>query len=174
LKNRNGLRVQAELDQLEAAVVTFQSMQPLPDGPLDARHYRAIHRHLFGSVYRWAGRDRTIRVARGASMFCYPEQIGRQMESLFSDLARAEHLRGLDADAFAAGAAHFLSELNVIHPFREGNGRAQKAFLVLLAERAGHRLEVRRINRQAYIEAMIAAFHGDETPLVTLLRGLID
>jgi cell filamentation protein len=107
-------------------------------------------------------------------MFCYPEQIGRQMEGLFADLAQAGHLRGLDADAFAAGAAHVLSELNVIHPFREGNGRAQKAFLLLLAERAGHPLDVRRINRQAYIEAMIAAFHGDEAPLVTLLGGLID
>lgn len=155
-------------------MVTIQSTQPLPDGVLDARHYRAIHRHLFGPIYRWAGRDRTIRIAKGASMFCHPEQIGRQMEGLFADLARAGHLRGLDADAFAAGAAHFLSELNVIHPFREGNGRAQKAFLMLLADRAGHRLDVRRINRQAYIGAMIAAFHGDEAPLVTLLRGLID
>lgn len=155
-------------------MVTIQSSQPLPDGALDARHYRAIHRHLFGPVYRWAGRDRTIRIAKDASMFCYPEQIGRQMESLFADLARADHLQGLDADAFAAEAAHFLSELNVIHPFREGNGRAQKAFLMLLAERAGHRLDVRRIHRQSYIEAMIAAFHGDETQLVTLLRGLID
>lgn len=155
-------------------MVTLQSSEPLPDGALDARHYRAIHRHLFGPVYRWAGQDRTIRIAKGASMFCYPEQIGRQMEVLFADLARAGHLRGLDAEAFAAGAAHFLSELNVIHPFREGNGRAQKAFLMLLAERAGHRLDVRRIHRQSYIEAMIAAFHGDETQLVTLLRGLID
>jgi cell filamentation protein len=43
-----------------------------------------------------------------------------------------------------------------------------------VAERAGHPLDVRRINRQAYIEAMIAAFHGDEAPLVTLLGGLID
>lgn len=154
-------------------MVTIQSSQPLPDGALDARHYRAIHRHLFGPVYRWAGRDRTIRIARGTSMFCYPEQIGRQLEGLFADLARAGHLWGLDADSFAAGAAHFLSELNVIHPFREGNGRAQKAFLALLAERAGHRIDVRRINRQVYIEAMIAAFHGDEAPLILLVRGLL-
>lgn len=106
-------------------------------------------------------------------MFCYPEQIGRQMEILFADLARADHLRGRDAEAFAAEAAHFLSELNVIHPFREGNGRAQKAFLVLLAERAGHRIDVGRIDRQRYLEAMIAAFKGDETPLTRVVRSLL-
>lgn len=153
--------------------MTIQLSQPLPAGGLDARHYRAIHRHLFGPVYRWAGRERTVRIAREGNMFCYPEHIGRQMEALFADLARANHLRGLDADAFATAAAHFLSELNVIHPFREGNGRAQKAFLVLLAERAGHPIDLRRINREAYIEAIVAAFHGEEGPLATLLRGLL-
>jgi cell filamentation protein len=154
-------------------MVTIQSSQPLPDGALDARHYRAIHRHLFGPVYRWAGKDRTIRIARDKSMFCYPEQIGRQMEILFGDLARADHLRGRDAEAFATGAAHFLSELNVIHPFREGNGRAQKAFLMLLAERAGHAIDVGRIDRQRYLEAMIAAFKGDEAPLTRVVRSLL-
>ncbi|WP_428151121.1 Fic/DOC family protein [Brevundimonas sp.] len=154
-------------------MVTIQSSEPLPDGALDARHYRAIHRHLFGPVYRWAGKDRTIRIAKDASMFCYPEQIGRQMDILFADLARADHLRGLDAEAFAAGAAHVLSELNVIHPFREGNGRAQKAFLVLLAERAGHAIDVGRIDRQRYLEAMIAAFNGDEAPLTRVVRSLL-
>lgn len=173
LKNREGLRDQHELDQFEALMVTIQSSEPLPDGALDARHYRAIHRHLFGPVYRWAGKDRTIRIAKDESMFCFPEQIERQMEILFTDLARADHLRGRDADAFAAGAAHVLSELNVIHPFREGNGRAQKAFLMLLAERSGHAVDVGRIDRQEYLEAMIAAFNGDEVPLTLLLRSLL-
>lgn len=106
-------------------------------------------------------------------MFCYPEQIGRQMDALFGDLAGTGHLRGLDAGAFAAGAAHFLSELNVIHPFREGNGRAQNVFLALLAERAGHAVDVGRIDRQRYLEAMIAAFHGDEGPLIRVVRSLL-
>ncbi|MDP3405204.1 MAG: Fic family protein [Brevundimonas sp.] len=140
---------------------------------MDARHYRALHRHLFGPVYRWAGRDRTIRIAKGASMFCYPEQIAAQMDGLFGGLARADFLRGLDPEAFAGAAAHFLSELNVIHPFREGNGRAQKAFLVLLGEQAGHRIDVRKIQREAYVAAMITAFHEDERPLAGLIRTLV-
>lgn len=154
-------------------MVTFQATQPLPDGRMDARHYRAIHRHLFGPVYRWAGRDRTIRIAKGGNMFCYPEQIGRQMDALFGDLARAGYLRGPDREAFAVAAAHFLSELNVIHPFREGNGRAQKAFLVLLGEQAGHPIDVRKIQRETYVAARIAAFRGDEGPLARLIPTLL-
>lgn len=106
-------------------------------------------------------------------MFCYPEQIAAQMDGLFGGLAQAGFLRGLDREAFAGAAANFLSELNVIHPFREGNGRAQKAFLVLLAEQAGHPIDVRKIQREAYIAAMITAFHGDEGPLAGLIRTLL-
>lgn len=62
------------------------------------------------------------------------------MNNLFLWLKSESFLNNLPADAFAPRAAHFLATLNAIHPFREGNGRTQMAFLSMLASHADHPL----------------------------------
>ena len=66
-----------------------------------------------------------------------------------------------------------MAELNAIHPFREGNGRAQLSFLVLLADHAGHPLDSARVVPAEVLDAMIASFSGDEKPLTRLISELI-
>jgi cell filamentation protein len=95
------------------------------------------------------------------------------MGRLFADLAKQKNLSELDADAFADKAAHFLAELNAIHPFREGNGRTQLSFKTSLAERAGHPFALERIDPKAMLDATITSF-GSEQPLATSIRGLIE
>jgi cell filamentation protein len=73
LKNRLGLRDQAELDAFEALITAQRGEEPLPRGRLGYAHYRAIHHHLFQDVFEWAGQPRTVRIAKDGSMFCYPE-----------------------------------------------------------------------------------------------------
>jgi cell filamentation protein len=128
LKNRLNLRTQVELDEFETFITAQRADEPFPPGRLGYAHYRAIHRHLFQDVYAWAGRVRTVRISKGTSTFCYPEHIDREMRRVFGNLRRERFFRGLDASTFARKAAHFLGELNAIHPFREGNGRTQLAF----------------------------------------------
>src|ERR1700741_4430580 len=125
LVNKLGLRIQAELDAFEADFSSARSEDPLPEGKLDFAHYRSIHHHLFQDVYQWAGQIRTVRISKGGNPFCFPENIEGQASKLFGDLQSADHLRNLDAQAFADKAAHFLAELNAIHAFHEGNGRSQ-------------------------------------------------
>lgn len=146
-------------------MVASRLSEPLPTGQLDVDHYRAIHRHLFQDVYAWAGRDRQVRTHKGETTFCFPENIGPEMRRLFNDLARNNHLCGLDLSSFARGAAKFIGELNAIHPFREGNGRAQQTFLVMLAEQAGHVIDLGRVRRGPYLRAMISAYAEDEALL---------
>jgi len=160
LINQAGLRDHATLAALEVEMVTQRLREPLPDGPLGVRYYRAIHRHLFQDVYAWAGRFRTVRIAKQGSAFCYPEHIDREMRRLFTQLAQQKHLRGLEPTAFAAKAAHILAELNAIHPFREGNGRAQISFLVELASRASHPLDQERLEPPEMLHAMVRSFDG--------------
>jgi cell filamentation protein len=172
LINKLGTRDPAELQAFETTMSALRGEEPSPRGQLGYAHYRAIHRHLFQDVYRWAGRIRTVRISKGDSMFCYPENIDAQMGKLFSSLKDASHLHGLDPAAFAHSAARFLSDLNAIHPFREGNGRTQLAYLVLLAEAAGHRLDLERLDAAAMFTAMVESFKGDEGPLFLLIRGM--
>ena len=95
------------------------------------------------------------------------------MRALFAALARQNKFRRVEADAFAEKAAHFLAEVNAIHPFREGNGRTQLSFLTLLAHQAGHPLALDRLDPEAMLRATITSFEGDEAPLVAGIRGLI-
>lgn len=117
---------------------------------------------------------RTVRISKGGNSFCYPENLDHEIRRLFADLARQKNLSGLDAESFADKAAHFLAELNAIHPFREGNGRAQLSFVIMLADQAGHPFALERIDPKAMLDAIITSFGGSEEPLATLIRGLID
>jgi cell filamentation protein len=174
LINRAELRDHATLQAFEVEMVTQRLQEPLPDGRFGVRHDCAIHRHLFQDVYVWAGKFRTVRIAKQGSAFCYPEHIDREMRRLFSELARQRHLHGLAPAAFAARAAHLLAELNAIHPFREGNGRAQMSFLVALASRAGHSLDQGRLEPTEMLRVMVRSFDGDEHSLSTLISRLME
>ena len=173
LINLAGLCDAAQLEEFEAEATIQRFNQALPAGRLTRAHYRAIHRHLFQDVYAWAGKLRTVRISKGGSAFCYPEHIDREMRRLFAGLAQQKHFRELDAPTFAGRAAHFIAELNAIHPFREGNGRTLLSFLVMLAENAGHPLELDRLKPENMLTATIASFSGSERSLAAEIARLI-
>ena len=81
LKNKFGLRDQAELSAFEALSVAVRAEEPLPVGHFSPAHYCAVHRHLFQDVYGWAGRYRTVRMTKDRSPFCFPENIDGEMRA---------------------------------------------------------------------------------------------
>jgi cell filamentation protein len=97
LKNIPGLRLQEDLDRFEAAATTQRADEPLPAGRLSVSHYYAVHRHLFQDVFAWAGKPRTVRLAKDGSAFCYPEYIQSEMRILFAGLKVARGLSGLSS-----------------------------------------------------------------------------
>lgn len=172
LKNKLTTRDADVLSAFEVEMTALRAEEPLPAGRFGTAHYRAVHRHLFQDVYRWAGRYRTVRTGKDGIWFCYPEYIPREMERVFGNLRRNGFLAGRAFEDFAIGAADFLSDLNAIHPFREGNGRAQLSFFFLLANRAGHPLNFSRIQPESLLAAMVAGFSGDTRQLVREITDL--
>ena len=173
LKNKLDLRDADELADFEAEVSDTRADEEAPGGDLDFEHFKAIHRHLFQDVFDWAGKIRTVRISKGGNMFCFPENIETQATKLFAQLKKDKFLDGHEPEDFAEKAAHFLSELNVIHAFREGNGRSQLSFFLLLADQAGYPINLEELDPDAFLNAMIASFDGDEEPLSAVIRGLI-
>jgi cell filamentation protein len=165
LKNLLNVRDQDTLGELEAVLTAARADEPLPEGRLSVTHYTAIHHHLFQDVYPWAGKYRTVRISKDGSAFCYPENIAHEMTALFVSFRGKHFLRGLPREQFATEAAAFLSTLNAIHPFREGNGRTQTTFLTLLSEQAGHPLDLDRLIPEQFLAAMVSSFKGDDGPL---------
>jgi cell filamentation protein len=80
-------------------------------------------------------------------MFCLPQYIDSSAAVIFRQLHGEHCLRGLRRDAFVGRLAHYLGEVNALHPFHEGNGRAQRAFLGQLARDAGFILPWQRTQR---------------------------
>lgn len=171
LHNVLGISDQDELDRIEAEVTALRLVQlaesALP-GAYDLAHLQAFHRFLFTDLYDWAGQLRTVTIAK-QDLFCLPQHIPAFADDIFGRLAGNGHLRGLGRDAFVAGLADVLADINALHPFREGNGRAQRAFVAQLARAAGYQLSWQGLDQQENILVSQAAHRGDNEPLRVLL-----
>lgn len=172
LINLADLRDAQALAEFEIVQVGLRSLHLPPLGGFGPEDYRALHRHLFGDVYAWAGEYRTIRTGKGGNWFAYPEYIAPEMVRLFSRLDDAVFLPGGDADAFIVAVADFLSDLNAIHPFREGNGRTQLTFVRQLGLRAGHLFRSEAVEADEFLTAMIESFHGQTEALIDELERM--
>jgi cell filamentation protein len=174
LKNKLDLRDADELASFEAEMSDARADEEAPAGELDFKHFKAIHHHLFQDVYDWAGKTRNVRMSKGGNPFAFPENIENQAKKLFTQLKEDSMLQELLAKDFAEKSAHFLAELNVIHAFREGNGRTQLSFFLLLAEQAGHPIDLDRFDPDDFLDAMIASFQGNEAPLAAIIKELVE
>jgi cell filamentation protein len=173
LRNIHGFIDAAALESFEIEAVALRLEEGLPSGNLDTTHYQSIHQHLFQDVYEWAGKFRTIRTGKGGNWFCYPENIGQEMERLFARLAGPEFQAGSDVQQFIPALADFVGDLNAIHPFREGNGRTQLVFIRLLGQNAGHLFRPESVEAEEFLEAMIASFYGKMDALIDELERML-
>ena len=140
-------------------------------GRFDLDHLQAIHRHLFGDVYEWAGEIRDIDLSKGNSYFANHTHIVSAAIPIFEKLAKERYLKGLDAAAFSERAAYYLSEINALHPFREGNGRAQREFINHLARANGYIIDWTASTPERMLQASIESFHqGDTTKFAAFIR----
>ena len=66
-----------------------------------------------------------------------------------------------------------MGDLNYIHPFREGNGRTQLQYLKQFAEQSGHRIDLKRIDPAAWLNASKASHAADYSLMAEVIRGTI-
>jgi cell filamentation protein len=133
-------------------------------------HLRAIHRHLFQDVYDWAGELRTVEINKGGHQFQFRRYIQTGMADVHRRLTQSGFLKGLNSDDFARHAGVIIGDVNYIHPFREGNGRAQAQYLKQLAAQAGHDLDLRRIDPALWMEASKMSHGADHELMVRVIR----
>ena len=130
------------------------AVRPLP-GDYDLPHLQACHRALFEGIYTWAGELRTVRIAKGDT-FCLPQHIESAAADIFGRLARERRLTDLAREDFIDRLAGYLGDVNALHPFREGNGRAQRVLFSELASDAGYAMHWQRVDLARNLAASIA------------------
>jgi cell filamentation protein len=177
LRNTLGIHDVDELERAEKLLVALRSAaldrNPLP-GRYDSAHLRRFHRELFGDVYDWAGELRTVDIHKAGTWFCRARHLASALAKLLDELSGNLYLTGLSADTFVAEFATVYGELNVLHPFREGNGRTQRAFLRQLAAAAGWRVAWEMMDPAANNRACAEYWHTTEPRvLVELLTPVV-
>ena len=158
LINKLDIHNTKDLQYYEAKITAAKSLglrQQGITGNFDKEHYLSIHRYLFEDIYPFAGNLRQENISKGEFRFAQWEYIEQELERLLEELKKEKYLEGLDKEQLAKRLAYYLSELNVLHPFREGNGRTNREFIRQLALKNGYNLNLKKVDARKTLEASV-------------------
>lgn len=141
-------------------------------GDFNFEHLKAIHKFIFKELYPFAGQVRTVDISKG-ELFCLSQHIDSFAKDIFKGIQKDNYLMGLDKCTFIEKVSELMGDLNALHPFREGNGRTQRAFIKLLGEVAGYNINFSKVNSEQMINASIKSFHGDNSGFEKMFNSVI-
>jgi cell filamentation protein len=159
----------AERELSEIAVSNFRLLSP----PYDLDLLQHIHKALFTDVYEWAGKLRTVNIRKGDTLFCAADRITPEAEKIFRVMERASWFVGASKTELVERIAESYGDLNVVHPFREGNGRAQRILFEQIIINAGFAVDWWLIKDAAWVPANIAAVACDYRGLEAIFEHCI-
>ena len=167
LRNTLGIRDPRQLAAFEANA-TVARLIDLDEAPLagrfDVDHLKAIHQYIFQDVYHWAGEFRTVNISKGGHLFGVAAFVEPALRKVLSGLPGERYLKGLDPENFVTRAGFYMGEMNAIHPFRDGNGRAQREFIRELAAQAGLAIDWSKVTQEQMLAASVESFKTGQLP----------
>lgn len=141
-------------------------------GEFDFEHLKAIHFYLFQDVFYWAGKIRTVAIAKG-NLFCLPQYIESYGNEIFSKLKRENYFKGYEKGHFIDSITELLGDINALHPFREGNGRTQREFIRCLGLANGYGFRWDTVDPKENIIASYESVNGDNTKLRSIIARIV-
>lgn len=175
LKNKLNIRNERILEQAELELSSLaSSLIEYSDPPYNLAYLKTIHKTLFCDLYEWAGQIRQIDISKGSTRFCTFSRIEAETNKLLNSLQDHDYFQGVDLEKFIHQLADLYCELNVIHPFREGNGRTQRIFFEHLIAYCGYGIDWSEIkSKEGWVEANIEGFYGNLQPLIQIFESCI-
>lgn len=132
-----------------------------------------VHKRLFGEMYLWAGKYRTVNITKGQTNFM-PRQAFTNSEDYINSLLVKYWQNDGTLESVAHDLAEILDSLNYMHPFREGNGRTQREVIRLLVLSKGYQAEILLgADAKAYDLYMSGTINGDLTFLNDLFMQIL-
>ena len=176
LVNKLNIHDQKELDIVEKQITLLRAVQAEQnmsfDKP-DLNFYLSIHRFLFEDIYEWAGTFRTVNISKKGTVFCKSDQIKETCILKFQRLTEHNYFADLDTPDFISEVADFYNEMNLLHPFREGNGRTLRLFITLLVRNSKRNISFADVDPDILMIATIQAAHGDISMLKNVFEDII-
>lgn len=160
---------EAEREITIACAETIEFQEP----PYDLDYLCAIHQTLFCDIYEWAGKIRTLDISKGDTHFCNTRFIDKEADKLFTAFADNNYFSEYDKTDLICAVSELYGELNMVHPFREGNGRAQRILFEHIVINAGFEIYWESVSQEEWISANVAAVYCDYSSLETLFGRCI-
>lgn len=158
LKNKFGIRDSERLLEIEKTI-TLGAWQDIREGKIkikktfDYKHLKSLHKELFKDLYDWAGKERTVDISKPGTLFCRAMFIEEEAKRIFNNLKKDNFLKDIkDKSKFSEKLGQLFLDINMLHPFREGNGRSQRLFIGDLAKENGYYLEWTNISKEEMIQ----------------------
>lgn len=172
LRNVPGIRDADSLAQFERGVTAIRIQElrekPVP-GKFDLSHLQEIHKQIFKDVYEWAGNTRTVDMVKGSgdtkTVFTYVENIQKQSNIVKDIVIEANYGRGQTKQEFAKTLTNVYASVNLMHPFREGNGRTTREFINDLSKHAGYELDYSKVSKEIWNSAAIQSARNELKPI---------
>ena len=178
LINRENIKDANALAQYEADMTMLRQYQlekeQIVKGRFGSTHLKRIHGYIFQDIYPFAGKLRTENIEKGSTFFCKSQFIEENLNLTLSELAKDKYLIGLDPEEFSLKVAYYMSELNMIHPFREGNGRSIREFIRELAMNCNYIINWSLIKKETLLDETIIAVDKDLQPLKKCILNVIE
>ena len=134
LINKLDIHDQKTLDKAERNITALMLMKlqlnpiPNPKELFSIEYFINLHKQVFEYIYPFAGSIRRENMVKGNTPFCRPEFIYRYLTMLFDKIF--DDVKKIKTkDDIINFLSYYYSELNIVHPFREGNGRVMREYL---------------------------------------------
>lgn len=178
-RNKLGITDPKELGDAETVLLTDSYTHffgVLDKGKIDLKLSLLfeLHKHFLGTLYGWAGKVRTVNISKGTMLFMPPHLIEKALKDFSIEFEKNKPHKGDSKREIARKTAFLHCELNVIHPFREGNGRTIRLFIDLLLEDCGYQgLDFTHVSEESYITACRKGTLKDYQPMEKIFYRLL-
>lgn len=139
LINNFNIQNQENLNKAERNITALMLLKlqtsPIPEANklFNVEYFTDLHKQVFEHIYPFAGKIRNENMIKGNTPFCRPEFIYNYLNMLFEKMF--EDVKKIKTkEDIITFLAYYYSEINIVHPFREGNGRIMREFLRQVVE----------------------------------------
>lgn len=172
MKNKLNIKDKEKLESAEAAITVSKLLQitDFENGSFSIEKLKAIHRHIFGDIYEWAGEFRKMniekseRVLNGLSIkYSDYRNVEKDAKKIIDKFNSVNNWSKLSLDQQAEKLSKLTAELWRVHCFREGNTRTTITFIELFAKSKGIEIDKTLLkNNSSYVRDSLVLSSIDE------------
>lgn len=142
LRNKLGIADSDEMDRVETKALVKATDALFHEYAVDHKFSAGdtchMHKVWLGDIYEWAGNYRSVNISKGDFSFAMATQVSKLMDQFEKDqLIKYTPCNFSDRNEIVKALAEVHTELVLIHPFREGNGRCSRILATIMALQAG-------------------------------------